>query len=361
MSRSGIRHRRQHHPAGRPGLERQFRRKPDPLVRHAVRQPRADHRRRVHLRYRNDPGRNRCHAQLRRVVERDRRLQPVHGLVLRIVEEDRPDRREPDAQTPREQWRPDDDFGLAPVQPRRQLRRPAGQLVLPGCRPAGRVPPVGTCLRYRRLRTALQALSRAAAAGENGRGGGGVSVRARFGRSGTMGEDRVDTGRGPSMYEMEGPRPASRRRPADFSASLRRSTTYQGQERSQRSGRPDHRVARGLPAPVAQAFLFTDKPGVSPKPGGAEYFLSQWLRAFFSPNDRGFPQAKRLKFSLCRVAQSFLLITRLGVSPPPRNLKPSLRRVAQGFLLITRLGVSPPPRNLKFSLRRVAQSFLLRT
>jgi hypothetical protein len=91
------------------------------------------------------------------------------------------------------------------------------------------------------------------------------------------------------MYEMEGPRPASRRRPADFSASLHRSTTYQGQERSQRSGRPDHRVARGLPAPTAQAFLFANKPGVSPKPGGAEYFLSRWLRAFFSPNDRGFP------------------------------------------------------------------------
>jgi hypothetical protein len=103
-----------------------------------------------------------------------------------------------------------------------------------------------------------------------------------FGRSGTM-------ERGPSMYEMEGPRPASRRRPADFSASLRRSTTYQGQERSQRSGRPDRRVARGLPAPTAQAFLFANKPGVSPKPGSSEYFLSRWLRAFFSPNDQGFP------------------------------------------------------------------------
>ena len=107
------------------------------------------------------------------------------------------------------------------------------------------------------------------------------------------------------MYEMEGPRPASRRRPADFSASLRRSTTYQGQERSQRSGRPDHRVAQGLPAPTAQAFLFANKPGVSPKQGGAEYFLSRWLRAFFSPNDRGFPQVKRLKFSLRRWLRAF--------------------------------------------------------
>jgi hypothetical protein len=220
---------------------------------------------------------------------------------------------------------------------------------------------VETCLRYRRLRTALQALSRAAAAGENGRGGGGVSVRARFGRSGTMGEDRVDTERGPSMYEMEGPRPVSRRRPADFSASLRRSTTCQGQERSQRSGRPDHRVARGLPAPVAQAFLFTDKPGVSPKPGGAEYFLSQWLRAFFSPNDRGFPQAKRLKFSLCRDGSEHSSHHATRGFPSATQLEAFSSPTAQGFLLITRLGVSPPPHNLKFSLRRVAQSFLLRT
>ena len=205
------------------------------------------------------------------------------------------------------------------------------------------------------------------------------------------------------MYEMEGPRPASRRRPADFSASLRRSTTYQGQERSQRSGRPDHRVARGLPAPTAQAFLFANKPGVSPKPGSAKYFLSRWLRAFFSPNDRGFPQPKGSSFPFAGgsglssphmtrgfpsaiylevfpfaggpgpsshrvtrgfpsaaqpevfpapVAQSFLRHRVTRGFPSAAQSEVSLRRVAQGFLLRTWLGVSPPPCTLKFSLRQ---------
>jgi hypothetical protein len=84
-------------------------------------------------------------------------------------------------------------------------------------------------------------------------------------------------------------------------------------------------------------------------------------QGFLSPNDRGFPQIKRIKFSLRRVAKSFLLITRLGISPLPHNLKFSLSPVARSFLLITRLGVSPPPHNLKFSLSPTAQSFLLRT
>jgi hypothetical protein len=116
---------------------------------------------------------------------------------------------------------------------------------------------------------------------------------------------------------------------------LRRSTTYQGQERSQCSGRPDHRVAWGAPRAGGSGFPLCQQAGVSPKPGGAKYFPHRWLKAFFSPNDRGFPQVKRIKFSLRRVAKSFLLITRLGVSPPPHNLKFSLSPTAQSFLLRT--------------------------
>jgi len=45
---------------------------------------------------------------------------------------------------------------------------------------------------------------------------------------------------------------------------LRRSTTYQGQERSRCSGRPDHRVARGFPRAAAQVFIFANEPGFPP-------------------------------------------------------------------------------------------------
>src|SRR5262249_13914588 len=74
---------------------------------------------------------------------------------------------------------------------------------------------------------------------------------------------------------------------------LRRSTTYQGQERSRYSGRDQITGWLGAPAPWLKDFLFANKPGVSPKPGGAEYFLSQWLRASFyqltgvSPKPKG--------------------------------------------------------------------------
>ena len=150
---------------------------------------------------------------------------------------------------------------------------------------------------------------------------------------------------------MEGPRPALRHRPADFSASLRRSTTYQGQERSRCSGRPGHRVARdfprrGLGLPLCQrARSF-------PQTAWRQVFPSPVAQSFLSPNDRGFPQAKRLKFSLCRVAQGFLLITQLGVSPSSRKLKFSLRRWLRAFFAAHHSGF--PLRNvpLKFSLSR---------
>src|SRR5579863_6523396 len=87
---------------------------------------------------------------------------------------------------------------------------------------------------------------------------------AGFGLSGTMGGDRVDTGRGPRMYEMQGPRPVSRHRPADFSASFAplNHLPGPGTHPAARS-RPDHRWLGVSPLPVAQAFLFANKPGVA--------------------------------------------------------------------------------------------------
>ena len=153
------------------------------------------------------------------------------------------------------------------------------------------------------------------------------------------------------MYEMQRPRPVSRCRPADFSARVAPLDHLPGP--GTRPSVPVDQITGWLGAPraVAQALLFANKPGFPPSQVAHKHFLSRRLRAFFSPNDRGFPQAKRLKFSLRRVAQSFLLITQLGVSPPPHNLKFSLR-LAQIFLLRIRLGVSPPPHTLKLSLRR---------
>ena len=86
---------------------------------------------------------------------------------------------------------------------------------------------------------------------------------------------------------------------------LRRSTTYQGQERSQRSGRPDHRVARGAPRAGGSGFPLCQQAGVSPKPGGAKYFPHRWLKAFFSPNDRGFPRPKGSSFPFAGWLRAF--------------------------------------------------------
>jgi len=118
---------------------------------------------------------------------------------------------------------------------------------------------------------------------------------AGFGRSGTMGGDRVGTGRGPSMYEMEGPRPASRHRPADFSASFAPLDHLPGPgTRPAARSRPDHRWL-GVSPCRGSGFPLCRQAGVSPKPGGAKYFLSRWRRAFSPPNNRGFPQAEWLQ------------------------------------------------------------------
>ena len=112
---------------------------------------------------------------------------------------------------------------------------------------------------------------------------------------------------------------------------LRRSTTYQGQERARRPGRDRITGGSGSSPCRGSGFPLCQRAGVSPKPGGAKYFLSRWRRAFLPPDNRGFPQAEWLQVFPSPVAQSFLLITQLGVSPPPYNLKLSLCRVVPGF------------------------------
>ena len=76
------------------------------------------------------------------------------------------------------------------------------------------------------------------------------------------------------MYEMEGPRPASRHVPADFSASFAPLDYLPGPGTLPvLRSRPDHRVARGSPR-RGSGFPLCQQAGVSPEPGGAEYFLA---------------------------------------------------------------------------------------
>jgi hypothetical protein len=150
------------------------------------------------------------------------------------------------------------------------------------------------------------------------------------------------------MYEMEGPRPVLRHRPADCSARSRRSTTYQGQERSPGLwSRPDHRVARGFPRRGRRIPLCQQARGF-PHAGWRRVLPQPVAQSFLLPIDRGFPQAKGLKFPLRRVAQSFPLITQLGVSPPPHNLKFSLRRRPRAFFAARDSGFPPPPQLRSF-------------
>jgi hypothetical protein len=90
-------------------------------------------------------------------------------------------------------------------------------------------------------------------------------------------------------------------------------------------------VARGLPVAGGSGFPLCQQARGCPQAGWRRLFPRAWRRAFLWPKGRGFPQAKWLKFSLHRVAQSFLLRTQLGVSPPPRELKFSLCRWHRAF------------------------------
>jgi hypothetical protein len=186
------------------------------------------------------------------------------------------------------------------------------------------------------------------------------------------------------MYEMQRPRPVSRRRPADFSASFAPLDHLPGPAtlpvvRLPRSpagfGTPPGRVARELP--FAKDFEF-------PQSQRLQVFPAPWLRAFFRHMTRGFPQGQRLKFSLRRgwlraffsphgsgfplrqLAQSFpfaggarlLRARRPGfalcrVAPGSslaRGLEITHCRVARGFPRAGWLGVSSSPVALGFSL-----------
>src|SRR5215472_14365547 len=158
---------------------------------------------------------------------------------------------------------------------------------------------------------------------------------------------------------------------------LRRSTTYQGQERSRCSSRDQITGWLGAPRAVAQAFLFANEPGFPPT-RWRRVFPQPVAQSFLSPIGRGFPQAKRFKFSLSPggselsshyATRGFPSAAQLEVFPfadGPELSSPHTTRgfpsathlevlpapVAQSFLLRTRLGVSPPPHTLKFSLCR---------
>src|SRR5690349_369948 len=132
---------------------------------------------------------------------------------------------------------------------------------------------------------------------------------------------------------------------------LRRSTTYQGQERSPvLRSRPDHRVARGSPR-RGSGFPLCQQAGGFPPTGWRRVLPQPVAQSFLLPIDRGFPQAKGSSFPFAGgselssryATRGFPSATQLEVFPSP---------TAQSFLLRTRLGVSPPPHTLKFSLRR---------
>jgi len=128
---------------------------------------------------------------------------------------------------------------------------------------------------------------------------------------------------------------------------LRRSTTYQGQERSQCSGRDQVTGWLGASPRRGSGFPLCQRARGFPQAGWRRVFPQPVAQGFPLPIDRGFPQAKRLKSSLRRVAQGFLLITQLGVSPPPHNLKFSLRLRRRAFFSV---------RDSGFPLRHIPRS-----
>ena len=93
---------------------------------------------------------------------------------------------------------------------------------------------------------------------------------------------------------------------------LRRSTTYQGQEHSQYSGRDQITGWLGAPRAVAQAVLFATKPGVAPKPGGAKYYPRRWLRAFFHQLTGVAPKPKGSSFPFAGWLRAFFSLRNSG-------------------------------------------------
>jgi hypothetical protein len=128
-------------------------------------------------------------------------------------------------------------------------------------------------------------------------------------------------GRGPSMYEMEGPRLVSRRRPADCSASFAPLDRLPGPAAWPMFRSPETPVAQGSPSRVGQSFL-RHRPGSPPRqrlrassPGGSEFSLRRRLgvaplptaRSPSSPGGSGRrPWPVTRGFTLCRVARVVL-------------------------------------------------------
>ena len=170
---------------------------------------------------------------------------------------------------------------------------------------------------------------------------------------------------------------------------LRRSTTDQDQEHSQRSGRDQLTGWLGALRAVARAFLFANGPGLPPsliapsissagvaqsflspidrgcpQPKGSSFPFADRLRAFFSARDSGFPLRHSLKsFPFA----GWLRGPPLRASPSPGGterfprpeaLESAQYRVARGFPRTGGLE-SPPRRWPGVSPAPVAWSFLL--
>ena len=179
------------------------------------------------------------------------------------------------------------------------------------------------------------------------------------------------------MYEMQRPRPVSRSRPADFSASFAPLDHLPGPAtlpviRLPRSpagfGTPPSRWPGNYPSPKTLSF---------PKAQRLQVFPAPWLRAFFRHLTRGFPQSRATQvfpspgwlraffsphgsgFPLRQLAQSFPFAggARLLLARRPEF---ALCRVAPGSSLargpeITHCrwpGVSPAPGGSEFPPRR---------
>jgi hypothetical protein len=104
---------------------------------------------------------------------------------------------------------------------------------------------------------------------------------------------------------MEGPRPASRHRPADFSASFAPLDHLPGPgtlPALRSTGSPG---GSGAPRADGSGFPLCQQARGFPQAGRLRVFPQPVAQSFLSPNDRGFPQVKRLKFSLRRWLRAF--------------------------------------------------------
>jgi len=151
---------------------------------------------------------------------------------------------------------------------------------------------------------------------------------------------------------------------------LRRSTTFRGQQPCQCSGRPDRRLALGLPRPGGPGITLRRRLRVSPMSSDSKYFPCQRLRAFFRHMTRGFPQGQGAQvfpsprwlraffsphssgFPLRQLAQSFPFAGGSGVSPFAGWRRAVPWPEASKLPIAGWPGVSPAPGGSEFPLRR---------